>query len=339
MILRKPYAFFIKMFKPIHLLLAILISILIYFDNRILNFLNRYIYSYNDVVGQNIRKVLVNDFLILIPVILIIFSLIILVVMFKKKKPITFYFVNILCLIVIIIINLYASNFLGILEENIVAVKSVKLVHDLVLINIMIETIIFIFLAIRGMGLNIKKFDFSSDLSKMDISESDKEEFELDISVDLEESKRKRRRKLRHLKYVYIENKFLVNCILIVVICICSLVIYGTASIYTKTNKEGTMYSADRFSFGVNKTVILNTNFRNEKITDNYLIVVNTSLQSNIPKTSLFLTDFSLKIGEAIFKPTINYSNSLLDLGVSYNKNELEQQYKNYLFTYEIPKK
>ena len=33
MILKKPYAFFIKMFKPIHLVISILIAYLIYLDD------------------------------------------------------------------------------------------------------------------------------------------------------------------------------------------------------------------------------------------------------------------------------------------------------------------
>ena len=101
--------------------------------------------------------------------------------MFKKKKPVTFYVVNVFSFIVIIIINMYASNFLGVLEESIVSVKSVKLIHDLILLNMIIESIIFIFFVVRGMGINFKKFDFDSEISKFDISESDKEEFELDI--------------------------------------------------------------------------------------------------------------------------------------------------------------
>ena len=91
MVLRKPYAFFIKMFKPIHILLAIIVAYLIYLENRILLFFNTYIYSSNNVLGQNIKDKFGSSLLYLLPTIIIIFSLIILGIMFRKKKPIVFY--------------------------------------------------------------------------------------------------------------------------------------------------------------------------------------------------------------------------------------------------------
>lgn len=339
MIIRKPYAFFIKMFKPIHFVLAILIAYLIYLENKILDFLNNYISSSSSVVGQSIKEHLASNLIYLIPVIIIIFSLVILGIMFRKKKPVTFYAINIFSFIVIIIINLYASNFLGVLEESIVSVKTVKLIHDLILLNIIIESIIFIFFVVRGMGVNFKKFDFDSEISKFDISESDKEEFELDINVDLSESKRKRRRTFRYLKYAYIENKFLINSVSIIVICVIGLIIYSTINIYNKTNKEGVIYSAPTFNFCVDETLILNKDYKGNKITDNYLIVVNVRMNSNFKDNSLFLNDFSLKIGDAKIKSTTKYEKSLLDLGYLYKGEKLSAEYKKYLFVYEIPEK
>ena len=339
MVLRKPYAFFIKMFKPIHFMLAVLVVYLIYLENKILNFLNVYIYSSSNVVGEKIKDALVSNFLYFIPIIIMLFSLVILGIMFRKKKPIKFYVVNVFAFIVVIIINLYASNFLGVLEEHIVAIKTVKLIHDLVLINIIIESISFIFLVVRGMGVNFKKFDFDSEISKFNVNESDKEEFELDINLDLDESKRKRKKKIRFLKYAYIENKFLINSVAIIIVCVIALVVYGTISIYNKENKEGVVYSASTFNFGVDETIILNTGYQGEKLTDNYLIVVNTNIKANFSSKSLYLNDFSLKIGEAIFKPTTKYSNSLVDLGNLYDESILPLEFTNYLFVYEIPEK
>lgn len=337
MILRKPYAFFIKMFKPIHFILAILVTYLIYLNNKILNFFNTYIYSSSNMTVENVRSSLISNFLFIIPIVVILFSIIILIVMFRKKKPVTFYVIAIFVFTVVIIINSYTSNFLGVIEQEIVPITSVKLTHDFALINIGIESIFFVLLAVRGVGLNFKKFDFSSDLSKMDISESDQEEFELDFNIDLTESKRKRKRKIRYLKYAYIEHKFLINCILIISICILALVVYGTTTIYNKKNNEGIMYSAGSFNFGVNQTFILNEDYKGNKLTDDYLVVVSVNLQSYSSKP--FLNDFNLKIGEAKFKSITKYSNSLLDLGISYNDNVILSDSQNYLFVYEIPEK
>lgn len=339
MILRKPYAFFIKMFKPLHLTLAIVVAYLIYLQNKILIFLNSYIYSTTSAVGENIKDKLASNLLFIIPIILIIFSLIILGIMFKKEKKFTFYVISIFSFVVVLVINLYASNFLGVLEKSIVSIKTVKLIHDLVLINMVIESISFVFLIVRGMGINIKKFDFDSDISKINVSDSDKEEFEVKIDVDLNESKRKRKKRLRYLKYFYLEKKTIINLVLVLLLCVFIISALFILKMGKRVNKEGNIYSTNTFSFGVDDTLIIDTDYRGNKISENYLIVVDVKMKSNISGKSLLLKDFSLKIDELIFKPTLKYSNFLIDLGDLYDESILSNEYTNYLFVYEVPEK
>ena len=339
MILKKPYAFFIKMFKPIHLILAILTAYLIYLDNKILTFFNEYIYSDINVVGENISENLVNNFLYIIPIIIIVFSMIIFGIMFNKKKPTFLYIFNILAFVVVIIINIYTINFIGVLEKSVVSIKMVKLIHDLVVINMAISSISFIFFIIRGIGINFKKFNFYNDISKMDITESDKEEFEVNINIDIDEKKRQRKEKFRKLKYSYVENKFMINIgvgIGVVVVVIATVLM---VNLQNKENTEGNIYGASTFSFGVTSTTLLNTDYKGNKITDDYLIVVDSKLMSNFSSNSLYLKDFSLRIGEATFKPTKKYSDYLKDLGTLYDGQNLENQFNNYLFVYEISEK
>lgn len=339
MVLKKPYAFFIKMFKPIHLVMAILVMYLIFLNNKVLSFLTEYLHSSIDILGSSIKNEIFNNLLYIIPIIIMFLSFIILGIMFKKNKPIKFYFINIFIFIVIIVINFYASNFLSVMEESIVAIKSVKLIHDLVLINVGLESFVFILLLIRGMGINFKKFNFDSDISKFNIEESDNEEIEIDINVNFDESKRKRKKFFRQFRYTYVENKFMINILLISFVLIVSILIYFIVFSLNKTIKEGNVYQANTFSFGVDNTIILNTDYKGNKLTDNYLIVVNTKIKSNINRNSLYLNDFNLKIGNTIFKPVLKYSNSLVDLGVVYNEEILSKEYTNYLFVYEIEEK
>ena len=160
MILKKPYAFFIKMFKPLHLIMAILVGYLISLENAVMQFFTNYIQTTESVVGKNLTIDLYNNFIYIIPIVIIIFSLLMLGIMFRKEKPIKFYLLTTFSFIVIVIINVYVMNFLQVLEETIVSIKTVKLMHDIILLNIIIETLILIFLIIRGMGINFKKFDF-----------------------------------------------------------------------------------------------------------------------------------------------------------------------------------
>ncbi|MBR6690855.1 MAG: hypothetical protein IKL65_05935 [Bacilli bacterium] len=327
------------MFKPIHLVLSGIVLYLVFLSNNILKFLNDYIYSAETLAGKEIIEPLINNFLYIIPVIVIILFLLLLSIMFKKNKPVIFYFIGIFSFIIILVINVYTVNFLNTLIENIVSVKTIKLIHDLVLINMILECVSFILLFSRGIGIDFKKFNFNSDLSKFEISESDKEEFEVNIDIDFNEKKRRRKERLRKLKYLYVENKFLANITIIIVV---ALIIF--ISVYfiiknNKINKEGIYYNTDSFVFKVNNTTMLNTDYQGHKITDNYLIVVNANVKSNRYNNSLYLNDFSLKIEDLKFKPTKKYYDSLLDLGNFYDEQTLSFEYTDYVFVYEIPEK
>ena len=94
-------------------------------------------------------------------------------------------------------------------------ISKIKIGRDLSLINIIIEGVLFILFLVRGLGINIKKFDFSSDLLKLDISEDDKEEIEVSINIDSDVRKRNRKSNIRNLKYIYLESKGFYNIIFI----------------------------------------------------------------------------------------------------------------------------
>jgi len=339
MILRKPYAFFIKIFKPLHFVLSLLICYLIFITNKILVFFNSYIYSNDNVVGTSIKEELVKSAFFIIPIILMVFSLIFLGIMFKKNKPFVFYIVNVFLLLVILIISVYVSNFLGLMEDSILSIKLIKLNHDLILINMAIEVVLFILLLIRGFGLNFKKFNFESDISKLSIDEEDKEEFELNINVDLDTTKRNRKRTLRHLKYIYKENK---TMIFISSVAFITMIFIFVIFFYINKNNvkvEGTIYSIGNFNILVNKTSFVNQSFSGEKITDDYLVVSEVLLKSNQKDFSLFLKDFKLEIGDASFSVNRKYSSKLTDMGLMYDESVLNSEFSKYILIFEIPLK
>lgn len=339
MILKKPYAFFIKMFKPIHLVLAILVLYLISLSNDILKFLNDYMYSSGSVVSKEIIDTLINNFLYIIPIVMIVLFLILLSVMYKKNKPVMFYFVGIFSFIIVLVINMYAINFLKLLVENIVSIKAIKLIHDLVLINVLIESGCLVFLIIRGIGIDLKKFDFNSDISQFEMSESDKEEFEVKVNIDFNERKRKRKESFRNLKYLYIENKLIINIFVIIALVLLSIEIVYFVIKYNQVNKENVYYSEDLFVFKVNSTTILNTDFQGNKITENYLLIVDVNIKPKYSNQNLYLNDFSLRIENFLFKPIEKYHDKLIDLGNLYQEEILDMEYTDYLFVFEIPEK
>lgn len=259
--------------------------------------------------------------------------------MYRKNKSVLFYFVGIFSFIAILVVNIYTINFLNILVENIVSIKTIKLIHDLVLINIILESFSFLMLFVRGLGIDFKKFNFSSDISKIEISDSDNEEFELNVNIDFNEKRRKRREKRRKLKYTYLENKFLINTSILVFIVVVALVVVISLISSNNTNKEGVYYSSSYFNFKVEETTVLNTDYKGNKITDNYLIVINANIKAKYSNKMLYFDDFNLKIENSIFKPTKKYYNQLIDLGNLYDEMVIPLEFANYMFVYEVPEK
>ena len=337
MILRKPYAFFIKMFKPIHLVLGVLVLYLIVLENKIFSFFNTNMYSANNFVGQDLTNRLVSNGLYFIPLLLIVFCILILAVMFNKKKPVTFYLISIIAFIVVLFMNMYIIGFIKLLEETIVALKEIKLAHDLTLITIIVESVVALIMFIRGIGVNIKKFNFDSDISKIDIKESDNEEFEVDIKFNLDETKKNKNKRLRYLKYAYAEKKLLINTIIVIVLALIGLTTYLIITSGEKIYSENVYTVNSNCSFRINKSYVLNTDYDGNTITDNYLVVIDTSLKLNYKEAKVYLNDFVLNIGNRSYLTTTKYNNYIIDLGNSFS-DDLTIEYSDYLIVFEIPK-
>lgn len=336
MVLRKPYAFFIKMFKPIHIILAILISYLIYLNSSILRFLNNYISTYSGLSNTISTTGLSSPLLIIIPVTICILLLLILGIMVRKRKPIIFYIVNISIYIAIIIVNVYALNFLKTIDTTVVSIKLTKLIHDLVFLAIAAEIGTLVLFVTRGFGLNIKKFDFDSDLLSMDISESDMEEFEVSLNLNIDENRRKRKRFFRLLKYRYFENKVLINSIIVGVVGVIVVSIVFVLNSNVNRNVQGNIYNVGNVNINVKNTYLLNTDYSGNKITDNYLVVVRAGLNSYM-SSNVYLKDFGLRVGNVVLKPTTKYNKYLVDIGVSSDEFILSSEFNDYIFVYEIP--
>ena len=92
MILRKPYAFFIKYFRIIHLIMAIFIGLLIFQTNTFLQFFNQYVNSNMITIGENLRSYLNNFSFVYIVIVLIMDFVVWLLLDVKKKKNLFYVF-------------------------------------------------------------------------------------------------------------------------------------------------------------------------------------------------------------------------------------------------------
>ena len=209
MILRKPFAFFIKHFKFIHLILAICAVYLIIKTNDILSFYLEYIDIMSISSNSSISFDLFSGLLWISLIIIILGSLLIAFLMKNKKKPIRFYIINIIVYIWLLIVYLVSYVISKNLEFGLVDIRTLKMIQDFLVISMILQVPSAISLVVRALGFDIKKFDFERDLEELEITSEDSEEVEVNLEFDFDKFKRNVRKQIRHFKYAYYENKII----------------------------------------------------------------------------------------------------------------------------------
>jgi len=338
MILRKPYAFLIKYFKLIHVFLVVPLCYLLYRTNVILNFFREYINSEQIVTGRDFTGELFNTWMFVLPFVIIVVLGILLGVMFYKKKPKIFYIYNIAVMIALLVIYNIGYDMVGTLEAQILETRTLHLIRDVFTIVVLFQGISLILTFIRATGFDIKKFEFNRDLEQLDIDEVDAEEFEVDVNIETNVFKREFRKNIRFAKYIYIENKFIINGVFLILFSITCFFIYMNLTIYNKTYKQGVTFSANEFAMSISNSYLTNQNYKENKITDNYLLVIELNVQAHYEDTTINTAKFELKIKDNTYYPNNKYNSDLIDLGTVYNHGVVSNDsFETHLLVYEIP--
>ncbi len=340
MILKKPYAFLIKYFKLIHIVLLLLMSYLLYRTNIVFNFFQEYINSNQLITGKDFAGQLFNSWMFIFPIIIVIVFSILLAVMYYKKKPIAFYFFNVIVMVAIFIIYNIGNNNAIILSKQLLETKTLRFLRDIFVILTLFQGLGVILTFIRATGFDIKKFDFGHDLEELDITAADSEEFEVDVNIETNILKRELKRKFRFAKYVYLENKFLINIAVLILFSATCFIIYINMTIYNKFYKQREVFSASEFAMSVSNSYITNKNYNNNIITDNLLVVVELSIKASLSDELKFnTTKAQLKVGKYTYYPNNEYDSGLSDLGISYNNSTISKDgFEKILLVYEIPR-
>lgn len=340
MILRKPYAILIKNFKLIHFILTILMGYLFYKTNMILSFLNEYLASSTTTISKEVANTLYGPILVFVILLVIVATSIILALMKFKDKPIKFYVYNILSHLFLGMIYYVSFQTIRSLEISLIDIRTLKIVHDLLVAIMIAESIGLIISAVRTTGFDIKSFNFKKDLEELDIEDRDNEEFEVELEVDTDRFKRELNRKLRHSKYVYLENKLLINMVALLIIAITCTFVYLYVGVYNKVFKMNTSFKTNEFIFNVTNSFFTNVDYKmNPIFEDKELVVIKLKLRSLYKDDAKLNTaKFHLSIDKKSFYTTIKNRDKLSDLGVVYNNHEIGKEFDTYLLVFEIPK-
>lgn len=324
MILRKPYAFLIKNFKLLHAIITAFMIFVFYRTFGILSFYSDYILSSNGIIGEEISSTLYNPWMFISVFAIIVISIILLTVMIVKKKPSTLYITNIIIYIFVLVIFVLGKSTTLKLEISLLDIRTIKVVRDLSTIAMLIQTYPLIKSFIRAVGFDIKKFDFGKDLADLEIEEKDNEEFEVKVSVDTNKMKRHVNSKERISKYIYAENKFLINTVIVVfILIIVGIVTFGIIKAKEKSS-IGTTFTMNGFKIKPIIAYSTHNDYRGNKLNGiddkKSVVVVPIEMKNNNSTNRQIVTaNIELVIGEHKFRHTSIYRDGLFDIGSSYD--------------------
>lgn len=340
MILRKPYAFFIKHFRLIHMILAILVCYSAYRTKLVMDFFNSYAASIINVIGQDLTGTLLYGIIYLLPLLIILFTTIIMAVMIVKKKPFPFYIINILIFIYSFVVLQVTKSTLLSMELSLIDIRTVRLVRDLITVSFIAQIVSAGIFIVRATGLDLKKFGFKQDLQELAIEEEDREEFEVEINIDKNKFQRKIHRFLRYAKYVYKENKLAVIVISGITIVIIGILTYiGIQSSETKMGYNQ-YFTGNHFTISLIDSYVTNTDYKGKVIEEDYdYIILKIRIKNNInADASLDLATTKIVIGNYTYTPVVTNRDSFIEFGDIYEGENISNEFVVKNLLYRIPK-
>lgn len=336
MILKKPYAFLIKYFKIIHIIILLLILYINSYYSKISTFFKNY--SSNHLYDTNIAK----DYLpipVFISVILIIGLIAIMYyLMHNKKKPTKLYIFSIIYYFILLVSMFLIYDKINTLYEVTIEQRTSRLYQDIYFI-LKLPTYYFIVMyLIRGIGFDIKKFNFKKDLEELEIKAEDNEEFEFVLGKDTYIYKRKFHRILRETLYYYKENKFIINIILSVIAAIILTIILINLSINIHKYHIGSSISSSNFTYKLNNAYITSYDYKNEIISKNkkYILIditITNKTKATLKAENIYLSYNNNK--QSIIKTSL--SNAFSDIGTVYKGDTIPNEPTNLILVYEVP--
>ncbi len=318
MIFRKPYAFLIKNFKRIHIVILALCFFIYFRINSIISFIKEYIMfgTYNEALEPFSSHA---GFLLYLSLLVVIISSFLLMVLLRRKdKPWKIYLLYIFCYLLlfigVILTNRYFASYS--LETSI---SGVLIYRDLLRIGRIFQYPIFVLLIIRILGIDLKKFNFTNDKEFLELSSEDREEFEISFEFDKNSIIRLFNRTKRNLYYFYLEHKYICNIVIIVLSVYIIFQGYYYFGVSHRSYKEGDTFQTNGYQITIKDSFITDKDLTGKKIEKDYnFVVITMKMKNNREKIATpNLGRFHLMNGNIDRVYTTYYNTYFTDIGSS----------------------
>lgn len=340
MILRKPYAFLIKNFRKINLLLLLLTFFILWKDLGLYGFVKDYISTgvYNTVLDSIDNYIGIFEYGAII--LSSIMSFILLYLLKYKEKPYLLYMITLIVDILTLVLMIYTKYYFTYTITTEFVLSNALVVRDLVFISTLPYYLLIFVLAIRSIGLDLKNFGFAEDKEFINIDEQDNEEVEVEVKFDKDKYKRQIRNKIRMTKYFFLEHKFSVSIISVLTILILAFNVYHYVFVENKIYKPHQTFSSDGYKITVNNTYLTNRDYTGNIITENMSYLVLDTTITNVSSSSRLFdpSNFYLYVDKDYYLSSDRFNTYFVDMGNLYEKDKSIKgnETKQVLFVYEI---
>lgn len=339
MILRKPYALMIKYFKIIHLVILGCLIFIEYNFAGISSLVNTLINSRTYTYSGADTYINMTVFLF-IAVALFLGGALYWLLRIKNKPSASYLWL----VIYIVIATVGFGYFYFVLNKIItssVEPDTLTLIRDLVFIVRIPGYIFIVMTLIRGIGFNIKQFNFSKDIEELKIVDKDSEEFEVMVGQNNYKYMRFFRRTVRELKYYILENRLAL--MVVVLIGILTLGYFGVRYYFQfmKKVQAQQVSSINGIDYAVNKTYVTAEDFNGELIKEGSKFVVIDMLFNNTTNNikTLNVDAIYLADNQVRYSPTLTYNSKFYDIGIGFDKDSVlhPNEAMDRIVVFEVP--
>lgn len=340
MILRKPYAFLIKYFKLIHLLMLVLFTYLIFALRPIYIFTLDYINGNNNMYFDNMASKYIPSHLFIIVIVVLALSIGIFFLMRKKEKPVLFYKLAIIYSILLLFALIYFYFFFKSLSTTNYNNLRIVINRDIIAILYYLNFLFVGFTFIRTSGFDIKKFSFDKDRRELKLEETDSEEYEVDFKLEKEDVVNYFNRQKRELKYYVEENSKILKILLGLALISIMLYFVYDRFVVNKIYQENANISIGNITYNVRKSLISTYDKYGKEITDeNNFLVVYITISNNGNKQTLSDQQFRVNVNDVYYYPLVSYCGMFDDLGTCYHDINIGSNSKqDYIMVFKLEK-
>jgi len=341
-VLRKPYAFLIKHFKKINVLLLLLVIFVAYKDIKLYGFLKDYVSTaiYNNALDPISNYVTLLGLLSL--VLILIISCTLGYLLKYKNKPYAFYVYIAISNLLTLVVSLYMRYYFSPGVFSGYSIEAARNLMYVTLATVLPYIVSVLLLFIRAIGLDLKKFGFNEDKDFIEMDEGDREEIEVEVSFDKDIIIRRIRNKIRLFKYFFMEHKFSLSAITAVIIVVLAFSIYNYVYVEHKVYEMNEKFKSNNYNFVIENTYLTDKDYAGNIISNQgkYYVILDFKVQNLLNQSRDFdITKFHLFVDDQFYEPDLRFNNYFNDIGRVYEGASIgKHKTENYILIYEIDK-